>query len=175
MRGDKMATFRPEEENSVYIGHGTEMTGAIRARDSIVIDGAFDGEIACNHLLVGPSGVVKGKINVSTADISGEVSAEIVTKHLLTVRGTGRVEGKWDCGMIEVARGAVLNGAAHVTQSAGATRRDAIVEQPALIESDYVEEEEYVAPAPAPAIVAPLRETPRLTKLNLRTLRRQVG
>lgn len=175
--GKKMATFRPEEENSVYIGQGTEMTGAIRARDSIVIDGAFDGEIACNHLLVGPSGVVKGRINVSTADIAGAVSAELVTKHLLVVRGTGRVEGKWDCGMIEVARGAILNGAAQVTQTAGAARRELLAEPPAFMETDYVEEyeevDQYEAPAP---IVAPLREPPRLTKLNLRTpLRRKAG
>ncbi|WP_442755037.1 bactofilin family protein [Methylocystis sp. JAN1] len=169
-----MATFRPDEENAVYIGHGAEMTGAIRARDSIVIDGTFDGEISCNHLLVGPSGVVKGRVNVSSADIAGQVSAEIVTKHLLSVRATGRVEGKWDCGTIEVARGAVLNGAAHVAQSAGAARREPVAEAHSIIETDYVEEEEYEAPAPA--LVAPPREAPRLTKLNLRTpLRRKVG
>lgn len=169
-----MATFRPDEENAVYIGHGAEMTGALRARDSIVIDGSFDGEISCNHLLVGPSGIVKGRIDVASADIAGQVNAEIVTKNLLAVRATGRVEGKWDCGTIEVARGAVLSGAAHVTQSVGATRREAVAAAPAVIEADYVEQE-YEAPAPAPALVAPQRETPRLTKLNLRLPRRQVG
>jgi len=168
-----MATFRPDEENSVYIGHGAELTGAVRARDSIVIDGSFDGEISCNHLLVGPSGVVKGVVNVSSAEIAGQVSAEITTKHLLSVRSTGRVEGKWDCGTIEVARGAVLNGSAHVTETTSSARREARAETASAqaYEPEFVEEEEYEAPV----VVAPLRETPRLTKLNLRSARRSVG
>lgn len=167
-----MATFRPEEENSVYIGHGAELTGAVRARDSIVIDGVFDGEIACNHLLVGPAGVVKGKINVSSADIAGQVSAEIVTKHLLAVRATGRIEGKWDCGTIEAARGAVLNGSVHVTETTTSARREGRAEK-TVAETEVDVEEEYEAPAAA--IVTPLREAPRLTKLNLRAPRRSVG
>lgn len=168
-----MATFRPEEENSVYIGQGTELTGAVRARDSIVIDGSFDGELVCNHLLVGQTGVVKGKINVSSAEISGQVSAEIVTRHLLAVRATGRIEGKWDCGSIEVARGAVLNGSAHVTETAGAQRREARAEEFEDVEPAFVEEEEYAEPAVA--AVTPLREPRRAPKLILRAPRRSVG
>jgi cytoskeletal protein CcmA (bactofilin family) len=168
-----MATFRPEEENSVYIGEGAEMTGAIRARDSVVIDGSFEGEIACNHLLVGPSGVVRGKIDVSSADIAGQVSAEIGAKHLLSIAATGRVEGKWDCGALEVARGGILNGAVNVAQSAGAAQREEVAESPASTEPEFAEEEEFEAPAPA--IVAPLRPTPRLAQLNLRMPRRRAG
>lgn len=166
-----MATFRPEEENSVYIGDGAEMTGAIRARDNVVIDGSFDGEIFCDHLLVGPTGIVKGKIEVSSADISGHVSADIVAKHLLSVRATGQVEGKWECGALEVARGGVLDGAVHMAQGA-AVRREAIPEPEEVIEAEFVEEEEVEAPA---AIVAPLRQTPRLAQLNLRMPRRRAG
>ena len=93
--------------------------------DVIVIDGAYDGEIVCNHLIVGPTGTVKGKITASSAEISGHVSAEITTKQLMAVRSTGRVEGSWDCGAIEVARGAVLNGAANVAESTPAQRAEA--------------------------------------------------
>ncbi|WP_457798772.1 bactofilin family protein [Methylocystis sp. S23] len=166
-----MATFRHEEAKSVYIGEGAELTGVIQARDNVVVDGLFDGEITCNLLVVGQGGTVKGKVNASSADISGQVSAEIAVKHLLAVRATGRVDGKWDCGAIEVARGGVLNGAARVTETTSGARREGPA--PAAFRPDFVEEEEYEAPAPA--VVAPLREAPRLTKLNLRTPRRSVG
>ena len=123
-KGNAMATFRPDQENSVYIGQGVELTGEIRARDVIVVDGAYDGEIVCNHLIVGPTGSVKGKITATSAEISGHVSAEIATKQLMAVRSTGRVEGSWDCGAIEVARGAVLNGSANVAESTPAQRAE---------------------------------------------------
>lgn len=166
-----MATFRPDQENSVYIGQGSEMTGELRARDIIVIDGAFEGELVCNHLIVGPNGRVKGKVNASSADIAGQVSAEIVAKQLMTVRATGRVEGQWDCGAIEVARGAVLNGSANVAESTAAQRGEAPVER--APELTFVDEEAYEKPA-APA-VSPLSGVRRLTKLNLRTPRRSIG
>jgi len=163
-----MPTFMPDEEDSVYIGHGAELTGAVRARDSIVIDGTFDGELSCNHLVVGQNGVLKGIVNVSTADISGHVSAEIATRQLLAVRSTGRVEGKWNCGAIEVARGAVLNGAAHVTEATVSQRRAIETVEPAPEAAEEIR-------APAIAAIAPLQETRRITKLALRTPRRSVG
>ncbi|WP_363350843.1 polymer-forming cytoskeletal protein [Methylocystis echinoides] len=166
-----MATFRPDQENSVYIGQGAQLTGELRADDIIVVDGAFDGEIFCNHLIVGPTGVVKGKIIVSSAEISGQVSAEITAKQLMSVRATGRVEGSWDCGAIEVARGAVLNGSANVAETTGAKPRE--VPAPRRIEPPMIEEEHDERDAVA-AIAAPLGAR-RLTKLNLRVPRRSVG
>jgi cytoskeletal protein CcmA (bactofilin family) len=161
-----MTSFRPDQENSVYIGQGVELAGEIRARDVIVIDGAFDGDIVCNHLIVGQSGTVKGKVSASSAEISGHVSAEITTKQLMSVRGTGRVEGSWDCGAIEVARGAVLNGSANVAESAPAPRNEAPLRLP---EPSYAraEEEEEMEEA-VPAIGGPRR----LTRLALRSPRR---
>jgi cytoskeletal protein CcmA (bactofilin family) len=168
--GTDMATFRPEEEDSVYIGQGAELTGAIKARGSIVIDGSFDGEIDCRHLLVGPTGVVKGKIEVSTADISGYVNAEIAARDLLAVRAMGRVEGKWDCGAIEVTRGGVLNGAAHVAETESGRR---VVEELSEKRAAIIEFDE------TPVMNEPPPELRRVTKLQLRTPlrapRRSVG
>ncbi len=120
-----MVTFRPEEENAVYIGQGAEFSGVINARDSVVVDGAFDGEINCAHLIVGPNGLVKGSVDAASADIAGDVNAELTIKHLLVVRAAGRIDGKWECGAIEVSRGAVLNGAARVTEGANALQQEA--------------------------------------------------
>ncbi|MGJ0507858.1 MAG: bactofilin family protein [Methylocystis sp.] len=167
-----MATFRPDQENSVYIGQGVELTGEIRARDVIVIDGDYDGEIVCSHLVVGPTGTVKGKITATSAEISGHVSAEITTKQLMAVRSTGRVEGSWDCGAIEVARGAVLSGSANVAESTPAQRGEAQkrLPEPAYVEVEDEEEEEATVAA-VPALTGPRR----LTRLALRSPRRSAG
>jgi cytoskeletal protein CcmA (bactofilin family) len=156
-----MATFRPDQENSVYIGEGVELSGAIRARDAVVIDGAFDGEIFCTQLILGQNGSIKGKIEATSAEVAGLLQAEIIVTQLLAVRATGRVEGTWDCGALEVARGAVLQGSASVTDQGKTTKKEAPI--PRLAPPAPVEEEEEEAAAPAPR---------RLTKLTLRTPRR---
>ncbi|MBU3890469.1 polymer-forming cytoskeletal protein [Methylosinus sp. KRF6] len=111
-----MKDFRPEEKNVVYIGEGVSLTGSVKAQDTIVVDGAIDGEISCSQLIVGPSGVVNGTISVSDADIYGRIGTDITIKQLLIVRSTGRVEGKWIYGEIEVEKGGVLFGTAESTE-----------------------------------------------------------
>jgi cytoskeletal protein CcmA (bactofilin family) len=166
-----MAMFRPDEEDSVYIGQGVELTGAIKARATVVIDGSLDGEIGCNHLVVGPTGVVKGKIEAWAVDVSGYVNADITTKDLLAVRATGRIEGRWDCGAIEVTRGGVLNGAAHVTEMDAGRR---VTEAPVEAKVAILEPEERAA-----AAVEPTPQSRKVTKLQLRAPmrapRRSVG
>jgi cytoskeletal protein CcmA (bactofilin family) len=157
-----MTTFRPDQENSVYIGEGVELSGALRARETVIVDGAVEGEIVCNQLIIGQNGSVKGKIEAASADVAGYLQAEITVKQLLAVRATGRVEGTWDCGALEVARGAVLQGSASVTeQQAKAPTRNAPI--PRLAPPEPEEDEDEVEAAPAPR---------RLTKLTLRAPRR---
>ncbi|QGM46608.1 polymer-forming cytoskeletal protein [Methylocystis heyeri] len=105
-----MSDFRPEEKNAVYIGEGVRVTGVISAEDTVVVDGIVEGEIACERLVIGPTGVVQGTVAVTDADIHGKVGSEITVKQLLVVRATGRVEGKWGYGEIEVEKGGVLSG-----------------------------------------------------------------
>jgi cytoskeletal protein CcmA (bactofilin family) len=105
-----MSDFRPEEKNAVYIGDGVRVTGVITAEDTVVVDGVVEGEIACERLVIGPSGIVQGTVSVTDADIHGKVGSEITVKQLLVVRSTGRVEGKWGYGEIEVEKGGVLSG-----------------------------------------------------------------
>jgi cytoskeletal protein CcmA (bactofilin family) len=111
-----MKDFRPEEKNVVYIGEGVMLTGSIKAQDTVVIDGVVDGEISCSQLIVGPSGVVNGVVAVSEADIYGKIGSDITIKQLLIVRSTGRIEGKWIYGEIEVEKGGVLFGSAESTE-----------------------------------------------------------
>jgi cytoskeletal protein CcmA (bactofilin family) len=105
-----MSDFNPDKSNSVYIGVGAEFEGAIHAQGPVVVDGTVVGEIACDELIVGEHGIVEGKVSAITADIYGKVSPAVSVKDALILRSSGRVEGKWVYGAIEVERGAVLNG-----------------------------------------------------------------
>lgn len=117
-----MSDFRPDEKNVVYIGEGVSMTGSVQAQDIVVVDGNIEGEVTCNQLIVGPSGVVTGVISVSEADVYGKIGTDISVKELLIVRSSGRVEGKWVYGEIEVEKGGVLAGMAESTEFRSETK-----------------------------------------------------
>jgi cytoskeletal protein CcmA (bactofilin family) len=117
-----MNDFRPEEKNVVYIGEGVSVNGAVRAQDIVVVDGSVDGEISCAQLIVGVTGVVNGVITVTEADVYGKIGSDITIKELLIVRASGRVEGKWTYGEIEVEKGGILSGSAESTEYQGERR-----------------------------------------------------
>lgn len=109
--------FRPDEKNVVYIGEGVKIEGVITANDVVVVDGALEGEISCSQLIVGEHGVVTGTVTVSNADIYGKIGPNVTVKQVLVLRSSGRVEGKWTYGELEVERGGLLTGQAEASES----------------------------------------------------------
>lgn len=102
--------FRPDQENVVYIGAGVTLKGEISVPDLIVVDGTVEGDVTARVVCVGQSGVIRGNIAATEADISGWITDHIEIKQLLIVRSTGRVEGRVMYGEIELEKGAVVTG-----------------------------------------------------------------
>jgi cytoskeletal protein CcmA (bactofilin family) len=148
-----MSDFRPEEKDVVYIGEGVSLSGSIEAQDAVVVDGSVEGEIACGQLIVGPTGEVNGAVSVSEADVYGKLGSDITVRQLLIVRSSGRIEGKWTYGEIEVEKGGVLSGSGESTEHRSSDHRPAREERsprssykkPELIVSKTANEELRVA------------------------------
>jgi cytoskeletal protein CcmA (bactofilin family) len=104
------ADFRPEQENAVYIGAGAALKGEISVPDTIVVDGEIEGQVTARVVVVGHTGVIRGNIVATEADVSGWISDHIDIKQLLVVRETGRVEGRVTYGEIELEKGAIVTG-----------------------------------------------------------------
>lgn len=104
------AGFRPDQENVVYIGAGVTLKGEVSVPDLIVVDGTVEGDVTARVVCVGQSGVIRGNIAATEADISGWITDHIEIKQLLIVRSTGRVEGRVMYGEIELEKGAVVTG-----------------------------------------------------------------
>ncbi|QGM98448.1 bactofilin family protein [Methylocystis parvus] len=102
--------FRPDQENVVYIGAGVTLKGEVSVPDLIVVDGTVEGDVTARVVCVGQTGVIRGNIAATEADISGWITDHIEIKQLLIVRSTGRVEGRVMYGEIELEKGAVVTG-----------------------------------------------------------------
>jgi len=107
---NKSGEFRPMEPNVAYIGEGVSIKGEIAVPDVIVVDGIVEGELTARSIRIGPSGVIKGNIVATDADVHGSISEKLEIKQLMILRSTARVQGNVSYGELQIEKGAVISG-----------------------------------------------------------------
>jgi cytoskeletal protein CcmA (bactofilin family) len=112
------------EPNALHVGLGVSVKGDLSVPGIVVVDGLIEGHVAARAVWVSPSGVIKGTIVATEAEILGEVSEAIEVKQLLVVRATGRVLGDVRYGELQLEKGAVITG----TLACVSDRKEAAVE-----------------------------------------------
>jgi cytoskeletal protein CcmA (bactofilin family) len=112
------------EPNTLYVGQGVCVKGDLLVPGIVVVDGVIEGNVNGRAVWVSPSGVVKGTIVVTEAEIHGTISETIEVKQLLIVHATGRVLGDVRYGELQLEKGAVISG----TLSCVSDQKDAAVE-----------------------------------------------
>jgi cytoskeletal protein CcmA (bactofilin family) len=94
-----------------FLGEGTEFKGVLSFEGTVRIDGALEGEILGEDLLiVGEPAVVKAEIDVGTAVVSGHVTGNIRARHRVELLAPSSVTGTIRTPSLVVAAGATFNG-----------------------------------------------------------------
>jgi cytoskeletal protein CcmA (bactofilin family) len=116
--------------SKLYIGEGVTITGEINVPDTLVVYGTVEGDVSTGNLVVGETGVIKGRIIVAqNAEISGKVFDRLNVKALMILRSTSRVDANVSYGMLQIEQGATIVGG--------------------ISSSDYRPEQRQVKPEPA--------------------------
>jgi cytoskeletal protein CcmA (bactofilin family) len=106
-----MATASGVGALTAFIDQGSEFSGKLNFKDTVRIDGRFEGEIASeNTLIVGESGSVTASIKSQVVIISGEVHGEINAGGQVVLHKTARVDGNIHSPRLVVEDGAVFTG-----------------------------------------------------------------
>ena len=109
---------------TAFIDQGSEFSGKLSFKDTVRIDGRFEGEIASdNTLIVGETGHVEATIDSEIVIVSGEVHGDIRARNQVTLHKTARVFGNLRTAKLIVEEGSQLNG--KVEMGAGAGKKDA--------------------------------------------------
>ena len=96
---------------TAFIDQGSEFSGKLSFKDTVRIDGSFEGEISSeNTLIVGETGRIQANIQSETVIVSGEVRGDIHATRQLTVHKTARVYGNLRTPSLVVEEGAYLSG-----------------------------------------------------------------
>jgi len=100
-----------KENIKTTLGNETSFTGTIRFKDSLKIDGKFDGEIISKGFLYIEKGaVVKANIQVGSIIIGGIVKGDIEATEKLEMLTTGQAFGNSKTAKLKIADGVVFDG-----------------------------------------------------------------
>ena len=99
-----------ETKGCLFVGEGVRISGDISLPGAIFVDGVVDGTIEARELFVGASGCVTGSAKVAKADIRGVMGQRLEAAEHVTLRSTGRLEGKIVYRSIDIERGGIVQG-----------------------------------------------------------------
>jgi len=96
---------------TAFIDQGSEFEGKLSFRDTVRIDGRFQGEISSeNTLIVGESGEIDAEIHSKSVVVSGTVHGNIIAEAKVVLHKSARVEGDIQTPSIVVEEGAMITG-----------------------------------------------------------------
>ena len=108
---DFIETVKEIKNNSaLIIGDGANINGIIKEKNEISIQGTVEGDIECKVLMVGKSGIVKGKIKTDSLSVEGNIEGELTVKGLIKLMSSGTVSGKISYGSLQINEGGKLVG-----------------------------------------------------------------
>ena len=96
---------------TAFIDQGSEFEGKLTFKDTVRIDGTFQGEISSeNTLIVGETGTIEATIRSNTVVVSGAVTGNIVAARQIVLHKSARVQGDMSAPSLVIEEGAVFNG-----------------------------------------------------------------
>ena len=99
------------ENITTTLGKETNFSGVLKFRESLKIDGKFDGEIESPGFLYIENGaVVKANIKVGSVVVGGVVRGNIEASERLEMLATGKVFGNIRTAKLNIADGVVFEG-----------------------------------------------------------------
>jgi cytoskeletal protein CcmA (bactofilin family) len=89
----------------------TQLTGKLRCKDTIRIDGRLKGELTCDkNVIIGEAAVIEASIQADEVIVFGQVKGDVNAKRKITLESTARVAGDLATPGIVIEEGAKLTG-----------------------------------------------------------------
>lgn len=110
------------QNGCLVVGEGVKLSGNFVVPNTASISGTIDGDLTAREILVGPSGVLKGKVTADLVDVRGEIHESVTSNKALFVRSTGKVSGAVRYAEIEIEKGGDLQG--NLSKIEGASKAD---------------------------------------------------
>ena len=81
------------------------ITGTVTSSGNLIINGNVDGEINCESLEIGPSGVVTCTVKAGQCSLAGKLEGKLSAR-TVNILSTGDLNGRLSYGKLEIETGA---------------------------------------------------------------------
>ena len=135
-RKDKASGGAPAASGGIgaltaFIDQGSEFSGKLSFKDTVRIDGRFEGEISSdNTLIIGETGQINASIDSEIVIVSGTVEGDITARRQITLHKTAHVTGNIQTAMIAVEEGAYLSGQVHMSSMREKGKPEQLAQKP---------------------------------------------
>jgi cytoskeletal protein CcmA (bactofilin family) len=100
-----------KDVRKLIVGRDITLSGEIASCDHLIVEGKVEASVKdCHRLEVAEAGLFRGTVEISEAEIAGRFEGQITVQGRLSVRATGRIEGKIQYGELAVEAGGTLDG-----------------------------------------------------------------
>jgi len=101
---------KSDQKLETLIGPNSSFKGNVNVKGALRVDGAYEGDIETDWLILGEKGRIEGNITAKCIVIGGRVDGNLSAKESVEVRARGLVNGNITTQKLSVQEGAVLNG-----------------------------------------------------------------
>ena len=134
------------EVRKLIVGREITLSGEIAACDHLIVEGTVEASVKeCHRLEVSEAGLFRGAVEIHEAEIAGRFEGQITVQGRLSVRSTGRIEGKIQYGELAVDAGGTLDGEVRGHGKAVKTEKPKPVAEAPLLDQAAKEKEEEKA------------------------------
>mgnify|MGYP001202825858 CR=1 FL=1 len=118
-----------KDNKVISIGTGVVFSGKVIEADNVKLEGTADGEITAKTVEISAAGSLDETVQCDTLIVAGTFSGEATVANSLSVKSTGRIEGKISYGSLSVEAGGAVLGTleTYATQSSPATSLEELV------------------------------------------------
>ena len=99
-----------KDNKLITIGTGVVFSGKVIEADNVKLEGIADGEIIAKTVEISAAGSLDGTVQCDTLTVAGAFSGEATVVGGLSVKRTGRIEGKISYGSLSVEDGGAVLG-----------------------------------------------------------------
>lgn len=104
------------ELKETVVSPDAEFKGSMKFKDSLRIDGSFEGEIdSGGTLFVGKTGVVKAEIHVGNIIVEGKIEGNVTCEDKIELRSTAKMFGDIQAARLTIAEGVNIVGKCSVS------------------------------------------------------------
>ena len=99
------------EPRKLVVGRDITLAGEIASCDHLIVEGTVEASVKdCHRLEVADGGLFRGAVEIAEAEIAGRFEGQITVHGRLSVRASGRIDGKIQYGELAVDAGGTLDG-----------------------------------------------------------------